>query len=70
MAAAVGLPGPMPVAAAPAITPTIPATIALATAIVLGHCRVPGDSKMAIIDGQAGRYRDQAQGRAACQEAG
>jgi hypothetical protein len=68
MPAAVRLPGPLPAATAPAVAPAMPATVSLATAIVLGQCGVPGEPKLAMIDGEAGRHRDQGQGRAACQK--
>jgi hypothetical protein len=67
---AVRLPGPMAMttAIAPAMPATIasamPAAIALATTTVLGQCCLPGEPKLAVIDGEAGRHRDQGQGRA------
>jgi hypothetical protein len=73
MTAAVRLPGPVTMAAAtiaPAmaatITPAMPAAVALA-AIVLGQRGLPGEPRLAVVDGEAGRRRDQGQGRAACQ---
>jgi hypothetical protein len=72
--AAVRLPGALPMTAAipPAMAATVasamPAAIALATAVVLGQGGLPGQPKLAVVDGQAGRHRDQGKGRATGEE--
>jgi hypothetical protein len=58
----------MPATTTPTIASAIPATIALATAIVLGQCSLPGEPKLATLEGEAGRDRDQGQGCAAGQQ--
>jgi hypothetical protein len=68
MASAVLLAGPMAAASTATIAAAVPAALALATTIVLGQCGLPGEPKLASIEGHAGWRRDQGQGRAAGQE--
>jgi hypothetical protein len=46
----------------------MPAAVTLAAAIVLGQRGLPGEPKLAVVDGEAGGHRDQGQGGAAGKE--
>ena len=50
------------------IAPAMPPAVAPAPAIVLGQRGLPGEPKLAVVDGEAGRHRDQGQGRATSKE--